>query len=200
MTATRPVVVRKRDGSREPFDVAKLRRSVAAAMNECRYDVRYAESLARAVEVHVAKVDEARQPTSDYIFRCVRTALAETGLTDVAEHVTAYRRERAARRRAVSVLSGEGPPWRTAPWRKSKVVERLEGGSGLTRITARILAGEIEYRVLNMNHNLVSSALIDEMIRIELLVWGLADAGCVTLTTQRSVHERVSDPQPKKEV
>lgn len=173
MKKSRGLWIVKRDGSHEAFDFAKLRRCVGAAMRACRYDDACADALCRAVRMHL---DEARRrpPSSEYVFRCVQSVLNETGLADVAEQLAGHRKVRDGRRRALAVIGARNGGAEAAPWEKSRVARSLERRYQLTHSTARILAGEIEQRVLALEYRVVSAALVDELVRNELMSWGLA--------------------------
>lgn len=175
MSEQGPVAVRKCDGSQEAFQVDKLRRSLAAAMRDCHYDPRFAESLARAVAIHLDGWRGYRPPSTDYIFRCVRTVLGDTGLADVARQLAIHRRHRALRRRALMVLDPRRGGRGTTPWRKRRVCQTLQTRFELNPSAARIIAGEIEERILSLNYNVISTALVAELIRNELLAWGLLE-------------------------
>lgn len=167
-------MVRKGDGTQEPFDLRKLRRSLAAAMAACQYDERFAESLAQAVLLHLTDWKDRRPPSTEYIFRCVREVLTETGLADVARQLCLHRRTRSQRRRGMTVVGGDGPG-SARPWAKGAVCTALREAHGLTPSVARILAGEIETRVMALNYELISAGLVAELIQSELLAWGLAE-------------------------
>lgn len=167
------ILVRKRDGGREPFQVAKVRRGLAVAMRECQYDERFADSLARAVALHVEGWRDRHLPTTEYIFRCVRTVLKETGLVDVARQISLHRRCRAQRRRTVQVLDLRDRQRTARPWRKTDVARTFEIHHGLAPETSRILAAAVEERVLSLNYEVLTAALVDELVRSELLAWGL---------------------------
>jgi hypothetical protein len=166
-------MVRKSDGSQEAFDIRKLRRSLASAMEACRYDVRFADSLSQAVLIHLRDWKESRPPSTEYIFRCIRQVLMETGLEDVAHQLTIHRRHRSMRRRSIAVIDPDNRE-RPRPWRKATVCSVLQQVYGLSSNVSRILAGEIESRVVALNYGAVSKALVEELIRNELLAWGLA--------------------------
>ncbi len=164
----------KRDGTREPFQGPKLRRCFAIGMNACGYEEHLAEDLVRAVWLHLKEWPEARPPRTEYVFRCVRTVLKETGMRDVARFLDRFRRERTARRSRVRVARdrrGDSPP---RSWQKGQVVRTLQKRFGLTRATARVLGNEVEQRVLGLGYRLVSSSLVTELVRNELRCWGLA--------------------------
>jgi 2-phosphoglycerate kinase len=169
------VMVAKREGGVEPFELAKPRRCLAAAMATCHCDVRLADALARAVSLHLREWRAASLPSSDYVFRCLCTVLAETGMEDVAQQLMLHRRHRAEQRRRVSVFDAESSQYALVPWRKATVAASLAGRYGLSPVVARILAGEIERRVLALEYSVVSRSLIRELARNELLAWGLAD-------------------------
>lgn len=168
-------MIAKREGRLEPFETAKLRRCLAAAMKTCNCDERFADALARALELHLRDRREPRPPTTDYIFRCLRTALCETGMDQVARQLARHRRRRTSQRRKLSVFDARASQPALAPWRKATVAGTLERRHGLTHSVARILAGEIERRVLALEYSAISTALIAELIRNELMAWGLAD-------------------------
>jgi hypothetical protein len=167
--------IAKRDGSLEAFELCKLRRTLAGAMRGCGYDEMYADALAKAVAIHVKEWRDATPPTTEYIFGCVRAVLDETGLGDVAASLQRYARQREMKRRRVEVLNTRHPEQPKAAWSKGRIAGTLERRHGLKPSVARILAAEIESRVLGLNYGVVSSALIAELIRNELMAWGLSD-------------------------
>jgi hypothetical protein len=168
-------MIAKREGGLEVFDSAKPRRCLAAAMKACGCNTRIAEALAQAIELHVRDWPDASPPSSNYIFRCLHTALTQTGMENVAQRLVLHRRHRANRRRRLSVLDADQSRYALAPWRKAAVAGTLEGGYGLSHAVARILAGEVERRVLALEYSVVSKPLIRELVRSELLAWGLGD-------------------------
>lgn len=175
MNSLQTLSVTKCDGSSEPFDFAKLRRCLASCMRSCQYDQRYADALTQAVAMHLKDWDESRPPRSDYIFQCVRTVLSETGLGDVAKALISHRRQRAVRRKRLTVIESRGGVRAPLAWEKSRVAMTLERRYRLARGTARILAGEIEQRILGLNYGVISAALVAEVIRNELMAWGLSE-------------------------
>jgi hypothetical protein len=168
------VLIRKRDGTAEPFDLAKLRRSVGAAMRECGYDPRYADALARAVAAHLDQWDQPRAPTTQYVFRCVCAVLRETGLGDAAAAMKECYRRRAANRRRLMVVDRGRPSDPGAIWRKGAIASALRQRYSVSPPTARILAGQIEERVFRLDYDVVSTSLVAELIHSELTAWGLA--------------------------
>lgn len=175
MKKSRIARVAKRDGSHETFELGKLRRTLAGAMRGCGYDEMYADALAKAVAIHVKEWRDESPPTTEYIFGCVRAVLDETGLGDVAAALQRHSRQREVKRRKVEVLNTRRADQPRVPWSKGRIAATLERRHGLKASVARILAGEIEGRVLGLNYGVISSALIAEIIRNELMAWGLSD-------------------------
>lgn len=175
MKKLQELCVTKVDGSIEPFQFAKLRRSLAAAMAACQYDDRYADALAQAVAVHVREWNSAQPLRSEYVFRCVRTVLSETGLEDVARAMLSHRRLRAMRRRRLTILDTRRSNRPGVAWSKGRVAQTLQRKYQVGAETSRILAAEIEGRLIALDYHVVSSGLIAELIRNELMAWGLGE-------------------------
>jgi hypothetical protein len=169
-------MIAKRDGALEPFEPAKPRRCLAIVLKAADCDPHYASALVRAVELHLRDWSEASPPSSKYIFRCLHTALTETGMEQVAQRLAWHRRRRAECRRRLSVSDPDQAHHAPAPWHKADVARTLEGRFELSHPVARILAGEIEHRVLALDYQVVSKPLIRELVRNELSAWGLGPA------------------------
>jgi hypothetical protein len=191
-------MIAKREGQLERFELPKPRRCLAAAMRACNRDVRLADALARAVALHLRDWSAASPPSSEYVFRCLRTALVKTRLEDVAQHLVLHRRRRASQRQRLSVFDVNKSHYVLAPWRKAAVAATLEGRHGLTHAVARILAGEIERRVLALEYSVVSKSLIRELVRNELLAWGLADAMTDLAPGAQGIALVADRPTPKE--
>ncbi len=168
--------VAKRDGSVEPFEFAKLRRCLAVAMKGCGYDAVYADALARAVALHLQDWRDAAPASTGYIAGCVKAVLEETGLCDVAGFLDRHRRQRDSKRSRISVIDAASAEKLQRSWAKKLAVEVLVERHGVRASVARILAAEVEQRVLALNYNMISTGLLDEIIRNELMAWGLADS------------------------
>ena len=150
-------------------------------MLACNRDARFADPLAQAVQMHLEQWTESRPPTSDYIFRCLRSALVQTGMPEAAEELLSRRQARRDGRCGVRVYDSAACRSSSEPWRKTAVVNCLQTRYGLRYATARVLAREIETRVLALDYRLVSTALIREMVCNELLAWGRDDTVVVPL-------------------
>lgn len=174
MKATKDIVIVKRDGAVESFSRAKLRRVIANGMRTCHYDPKLADPLVEAVEVHLQYWEDPRPPTTEYVFRCVYAVLKQTGLQEIGDCLAAHRRWRRTKRRATRVLR-EAPKRGSKPWRKSALIATLEDRHGLGHTTARIVASELESRVLNLGFKTLPQSLLAELIQTELMAWGLWD-------------------------
>lgn len=169
------MAVTKGDGSVECFSLTKLSNSLSRVLQGRSYDPRLAGPLARAVAMHLQEWGEPKPPTTEYIFRCVSSVLQQTGLTDVAEDLAHHRRLRAARRRRTRVLDGPDGGGKPRPWQKVAVVAALQNHYGVRHAVARFLAGQIESQVFALNYRLITRPFMTELVRNEILAWGLAD-------------------------
>ena len=176
MKSTRQIVLSKMDGTLERFSQAKLTNCLAAAMRNLAYDPRLAGPLARAVAMHLQEWSQASPPTTDYVYRCARSVLQQTGLTDVADVLASHRRLRTVRRHRIRVVESASAGARSERWRKSALVETLRGRHGLRQAVSRFVAGRIEAQVFALDYRMVSRSFLAELMRSELQAWGLVDA------------------------
>jgi hypothetical protein len=194
--STKQIVITKQDGSLERFSLAKLTNCLAAAMHGLTYDPRLAGPLARAVAMHLQEWSHPNPPSTDYIYRCARSMLQQTGLTDVAEVLAAHHRARTARRRRTRVVESALPGALTEPWHKAALVNTLQARYGLRHAVARFVAGRIETQVFTLDYRIVSRSFLSELVRSELLAWGLAECreyrvapACAPSVGSRQPHE-----------
>ncbi len=167
--------VTKRDGTTEVFEMAKLRRSIAAAMRDCGYDEAICDPLARAVKVHLDEIDRSKPATTEYIFRCVRSVLQQTGLEDVSQELSHKARLRDRARRSIRVVGSDIGRRNSVAWRKRELVTNLMERYELRRSVSRYLAGQVEQRVFALNYRLVSKTLLAELVKNEVMAWGLSE-------------------------
>jgi hypothetical protein len=192
---TDAIVIAKRDGSREPFQPGKLRRSLLLALQSCPCDVeQVADALAGAVAHHLRACVEPDPPSSAYVYRCACTVLRRTGLSQAARRLTAHRRQRLLQRCRRCVYDPRRPERRPVGWQKARVVAVLEGRYGLTRPVARIIAGEIEKRAFALGCRLIPKPLVSELIRSELAAWGLA-AAAASEDCSAGRHDWIAGPR-----
>lgn len=182
--------VLKRDGGREPFDRAKLRRSLMRALREVREATHYADPLAEAVAIHLAQWDGPEPPSTEYVYRCCQTVLRETGLKPVAVAMARYRRRREARREATRVRRIDAGHVVVEPWQRSRLVASLRTQYGLGRAAARVLSCEVESRVLSLGYRVVDAELVAAVVRNELRAWGLMDEPCAVTTGEPTSDQK----------
>lgn len=175
MRSTRQVVVTKRDGTVERFSLAKLSNGVAAVLRQMNYDAALAAPLARAVAMHLQEWSEASPPSTSYIYRCVRSVLQQTGLSDVAEALATHRRRRQTQRQGIRVVEAGHPEHPGEPWRKSVLAATLHNRYGLRHAVCRFMAGQIEAHVFGLGYRVVTRSFLRELVQNEVLAWGLAD-------------------------
>jgi len=194
------IVVTKNDGSAECLSLAKLSASIARGLRGRAYDARLAGPLARAVAMHLAQWPVTSPPTTEYIFECVCAVLRQTGLPEVADDLLNHRRMRAVRRLRTRVLDrADQPGNRSKPWRKLAVVAALQERYGLRHAVARFLAGQIEAQVFALNYRVITKAFLEELIRNEVLAWGLADEPTAHVESDSCRHPVVPGDAPKDE-
>lgn len=192
------VMVAKRGGGLEMFEPGKPRRCLAIVLQASGREARFAGALARAVELHLRDWPASSPPSSSYVFHCLKTALAETGMEGAARRLAMHRRQRADRRRRLKVFDPKQPRRAPAPWRKATLAATLEAGHGLSHRVARIIAGETERRVLALQYSVVSKSLVRELLRCELLAWGLGDVS-TDLVPDTPGADRVAKQPTRKE-
>lgn len=199
MKAPKETVVTKVDGSVECFVAGKLSACLARVLAGRHYDPRLAGPLSRAVALHLGEWTRPVPPTTQYVYNCVRSVLQQTGLGDVAEDLAYHRRIRAGRRRQTRVLDSlDQSPARARAWRKLALVATLQNRYGCRHAVARFLAGQIETQVFALNYRLITKPFLAELLRNEVLAWGLADERILGVAADALEHP-VGPPQPEKE-
>lgn len=198
MKRCKDIIVTKHDGSLEGFSLSKLSNALATVLQGRSYDPRLSRPLARAIGLHLRGWAELTPPTTEYIHRCVCSVLQQTGLGEVADDLASHRRLRAARRRRVRVLDRRESTQRGRRWQKVELVETLESRYGLRHAVSRFLAGQIEAQVFALNYRLISETFLAELVRNEMLAWGLAD-GRVSQIDTPAGERPVGTRRPEKE-
>ena len=192
-------MITKRDGTLECFSLPKLRSCLTTVLRAVAVDVRPADPLARAIACHLRQWNDESLPSTGYIYHCVRTALLQTGLTEAAEELAAHRRLRTARRQRVRVFDPARSEQPAVRWRKGALVGTLQNVYDLRQSVARFLAGRVEGQVFSLGYRLLSKALVAELLRNELLAWGLLDQPLVCTRKVTACEGPVASRQPEKE-
>ena len=199
MRSLKQLVITKQDGTLERFSLTKLTNCLAIVMRRQAYDPRLGGPLGKAVAMHLQEWRGAAPPSTEYVYRCVRSVLQQTGLSDVADDLAAHRRARRWRRARLRVVDPSQPRLDGHPWRKARIVDTLQNQYGLRYPVSRFLAGRIEHQVFALDYLLVSKAFLSELIRSEVLAWGLADEQTLQGREHADLAPPVVAPQPKED-
>lgn len=175
----------KRDGSIEPFAIAKMlnciRNGLAATGDSCGLDMSAAGGLAEAVFEYLTSSFRRSPVPSRHIAELVELVLSQTGHGTASLAIREHTASRELRRRRLMVASARPSDGRIVQhrWSKSLLVRHLRRQHHLDVPIARMIAGRVEQLLFNCGLRVVTSGLIREMARSELLAWGLAPGALV---------------------
>jgi hypothetical protein len=71
------------------------------------------------------------------------------------------------------------PPKGMTRWNKGKLVGSFQNRFLLRQSVSRFLAGHVERHVFTLNYQLVSRSFLSELIRNEVMAWGLLEDATV---------------------
>ncbi len=172
MEPSRTIRVRKRDGNIEAFDVGKVagvfRRALAHLPGEC---VEGGE-LARAVHLYLLRTNR-RSISSSAVFEMAVKALHRVQRGEAAEMLELHRTLRNVRRRLLRIRHADG---RVTQWDKTWLAEWTRHVWRVSRRTARMLAGEVEYDLLPQEETDLSREEVIDRLNEQVAQWGLAEA------------------------
>ena len=178
--------VRKRDGGTESFTVAKAARTIELAMSatgdSAGFDPVCVRGLAEAVRDYLAESDEPNPVRTSRIAELVELVLTQTGHEDAADAMIGQLRHLERQRRHLLVAAPRRSDGRIVQrrWRKAHVVQHLRSEHLLEAPAARMIAGRVEQLLFRCGLRVVTTGLITEMARSELLAWGLLPGALVT--------------------
>ena len=175
------IQVRKRDGSCEPLERAKLTGAIWRAMEHTRGRPEDARSLAEAIELHLRRTSRKRI-SSKAMLEMVLKVLRKVRLADAAEVLEAHHLARTARRQGLLVYHGPG---KITLWDKSWLGRYASRAWQVSPTTGRILAGQVEADILAGGMALVTRAQVLRKMNDCVAAFGLADA----VTIDRQVAE-----------
>ncbi len=182
--------VAKRDGSDEPFSPAKLacgiREGLDASGEAAGLAGSTAAGLAEAVGDYVKKSCTDGPVESKFLAELVELVLAQTGHTAACMAFQRYRSFRDQQRRRVMVANARSSDGRFVRrrWNKSHIVQHLRRQHGLDAPVSRMIAGRVEQLIFQCGLNVVTAGLVYEMIKSELLAWGLLPGALVVKKTR----------------
>jgi len=170
--------VRKRDGSVEPFSLAKVTQCIQAGLLAANDDDNArmcARNLAEAVQDFLSAEDDGPHAASR-ILELVELVLTQTGHANAAVQAVRFAESRQACRKRLLVASFHPRDGRLVHrrWDKPRLIRYLQREHALDGPTARMIAGRVELLVLNCQMKAVTASLVYGMTASELLAWGLA--------------------------
>ncbi len=172
MNGSRTIRVLKRDGSREDFSPEKLAAAMDRAMRGIDGHRRYAVDLAGAIHIYLAG-DGRGQIRSAALLEMVIKVLRRVGLDQAVRNLEEYHYRREDRRAKLCIRHESGAVTR---WDKGWLCEFARRSWNLMASTARIVAGEVEGRLLNDRQTFVARSAVLESLNEVVCEFGLAEA------------------------
>ncbi len=176
--------VLKNDGTTEVYYHTKVMGTIGQSLSESgSYADGVVDSLAEAVSSYISKNYGCSIIESDQIHSIIQAVMSETGFFNAALILHEHRIIRQSQRNrmeivhfyhdetydnknnAADVLMNS---YFAEPWNKSTIVWHLENERGLSRGLSRMIAGQVEEKVLRLNCHQITSGLVREMIENEL--------------------------------
>lgn len=169
----------KRDGSAEPFVLAKLLHSIRCGLmvaNETQdLDTSTAGNLGEAVYEYLKATYGDSNVTARQLAELVELVLTQTGHNGAAMAIREHHRFREKLRRTIMVASARPGDGRYVQhrWNKTLILQHLRRQHCLEAPAARMIAGRVEELVFNCGLRVITCGLVREMVKSELLAWGL---------------------------
>jgi len=180
----------KSDGTTEPFIFPKLvnsiRNGLQAGGDAAGLGVNAANGLADAVHQYVRQSGGGAPVQSKHLSELVDLVLTHTGHTAACMAVRRYRSMREEQRRRVMVATARSSNGQYVHhrWNKGRLVQHLQRQHLLDAPASRMIAGRVEQLIFNCGLTVVTSGLVREMIKSELLAWGLLSGALVVKKTR----------------
>jgi len=209
------ISVLKRDGSIEPFVLAKLHNCIGhgfvASGQPQERGSSTSRGLAEAVQTYLMKSRSHTAVPSDHLTELVELVLTQTGYAGAGSAIRHHHHARERLRRWIKVATFRARDGHLAHrrWDKSRVVRSLIDAHALDAPAARIIGGRIEQLVFNCGLKVVTADLVRELTKCELLAWGLLPGALAVKTGPRrgdvrasehakaQVRRRDEEPEPK---
>lgn len=173
------ISVLKRDGNVEPFVLAKLLNCIGSGFHASGEPQERGSStsrgLAEAVQAYLQKSRAFTAVPSDHLAELVELVLTQTGYAAAGAAIRHHHCVRERLRRWVKVAHRRAKDGRFVhrQWDKGLIVRRLLEDYQIDAPAARVIAGRVEQLVFNCGLKIVTADLVEEMIKSELLAWGL---------------------------
>lgn len=186
----------KRDGTIEPFNLAKLvscmRNGMSASGDAVGLDLPCVRGLAEAVHEYLTETADEAAVASSRIADLVDLVLTQTGHPDAALMTRRFARDRERERRRQLVASARKTDGRVVQkrWKKTLLVQHLRRKHMLDAPASRMIAGRVEQLVFGCGLRVVTSGLVTEMARSELLAWGLLPGALLAKRSRRPRQDK----------
>ena len=173
MEGSRTILVQKRDGTLEAFDQARLAGSLLAALSAESVEQETAENLAFAVEHYISRVGLERV-SSPAVFEMAVKILRSIQCPEAAERYEAWSLRRRRFRKQFRIVDDQG---RVTLWDKGKLADQTKRQWMVSDRTARIVAGELEKRLMDRpNVAWIGAGKLQDELNSLVAAFGLADA------------------------
>lgn len=166
------IMVLKRDGSGENFDVRKLAGTFWRVIAGTGRAYKDAQALAIAVEFYLQQ-RHSRCVSSAAVLEMSLKVLRRVGLDSCACKLEHAHASRCSLRRRLMVMHDAG---RVTSWNKNWLVNLTCSCWDVSRTTGRIVAGEIEARLLGAPSEVVPRLTVMKMMNASMESLGLAQA------------------------
>ena len=161
----------KRDGTKEPFDALRVRGCLLRVIDPEEASFAHADALAWAIRCYLRR-RRIRCVSSAALLEMLLSVLRGVGMADSAGRLEAHYAARARFRSRLRVDHGEA----CTAWSKQWLVEHARRQWALPRPVARILAGRIEFELMERQTDRVARGELMEMLASEVAAWGLIAA------------------------
>jgi hypothetical protein len=164
--------VRKRDGSVEPFDAAKLAGAMYRAMEDEPAGWRDARDLAETIGIFLSR-RRCRQVSSAAILEMAVKVLRKAGLDEAAATLEEFHALRVSLRSRVQLADADGV---LQPWGTDWLVDLACDAWQMSRTVARHVVGEAETELLLTGEQRITRQAAIDQLNSTVLEFGLADA------------------------
>ena len=168
----------KADGSIEEYLHTKVVGTINNALGEVdQANIDVAEQFAEVVTFFLYNQYNRRTVTSGDIFSMIKVVLAATGYEDAAVALSEHHFKRKLKRSRIEVvpidvqnladaelLNSADESVGRSRWDKSRIVEDLINGHGISWQTARTIAAMVEEKIFNVGMTQVPSGLIKQLV------------------------------------
>lgn len=188
--------VAKRDGTVEPFVIGKIlncvQNGLAASGEPLALNTSAVGGLAEAVYEYLKTSYSESPVSSKHLAELVELVLSQTGhsTASLAIRQHAYYRKRQRRRVTVATTRPVDGRFVQKRWNKTLLIQHLRRHHLLDTPASRMIAGRVEQMIFECGLRSVTSGLVREMARSEMLAWGLLAGALVVKKTRKEYDTR----------